>query len=58
MSGPTFQASWNPKRQAVTYRIGKEGVRDRFLLFSIEDIRQLQTMIDEAVKGTDVSATG
>lgn len=53
MSRPTFQSSWNPKRQQVTYRIGKAGT-SAFLLFGADDIAELHRMLTEATKGTDV----
>jgi hypothetical protein len=54
---PTFQTSWNPRRQEVTYRIGKQDT-PAFLLFGADDIAELQRMITEATKATnDVAVT-
>jgi hypothetical protein len=47
---PTFQMSWNPKRQQTTYRIGKQGTT-AFLLFGAADIVELHRQITEAMKG-------
>jgi len=48
---PTFQTSWNPKRQEVTYRIGKQGTT-AFLLFGADDITELHQQLIKAMKGT------
>lgn len=53
MSRPTFQTSWNPKRQEITYRIGKQGT-SAFLLFGADDIAALHAMLTEAMKGNSV----
>ena len=57
MSAVTFDARWNPKRQQVTYRIGKQGT-SAFLLLGDDDIAELRHQIDQATKGADnASAT-
>jgi hypothetical protein len=52
MSAVTFDARWNPKRQQVTYRIGKQGT-SAFLLFGADDIAELRSQIDQATKGAE-----
>lgn len=49
-SGPTFGSKFNPKRGEVTYRIGKEGT-SAFLLFGMNDLIELRTFIDSAIRG-------
>lgn len=46
---PVFTRNWDPRRQAVCYKIALEGTH-RFLLFSEDSMNDLLTQI-EAVKG-------
>jgi hypothetical protein len=52
MSAVTFEARWNPRRQQVTYRVGKRGT-SAFLLLGADDITELRNQIDKATRGTD-----
>jgi hypothetical protein len=57
-SKPTLQSSWNPKRQEVTYRLSKEGLKNVFLLLGAEDLKDLRALIDLAIKGHHDRAAG
>jgi hypothetical protein len=46
----TVQTSWNPRRQEITYRIGKQGT-NAFLLFGADDIADLHRQLTKAVEG-------
>lgn len=45
----TLDSKWNPKRRAITYRIGKKGT-NAFLLLSAEDLPGLYEMLGEFVE--------
>lgn len=53
MNPPTLTSSWNPKRGEVTYRIGKEGLKNVFVLFGQEELEQLHSMIGAAIRGKE-----
>lgn len=46
----TFSSKWNPKRQEVTYRLGKRGT-SVFLLLGADDIAELHRQITKATEG-------
>jgi hypothetical protein len=48
---PTLDSSWNPKRSEVTYRIGKQGLKNVFLLMGVEDLEELHSLIGKAIEG-------
>lgn len=52
MSVVTFSAKPNPKRNGeTTYRIGKSGT-SAFLLFGVDDVRELHKLLGRALEGT------
>ena len=48
---PTVSKGWNHKLDKTTWRIGKAGVRNQFLLFGNEEIDELYALLTEAIKG-------
>lgn len=53
MNEPTLQSQWDPKRGAVSYRVGKQGVKNLALYLSLDDLVQLRDLINRAIRADD-----
>ncbi len=54
---PTLKVSLNPKTQQLTYRVGKAGFHNHFLLYGQDEIRELFRLMDEAGVGRHENAS-
>jgi hypothetical protein len=50
---PRLESYWDPKRQAVAYKVSITHT-SKYLLFTEDTLRDLQSQIGEALKGTSV----
>lgn len=51
---PIVESYWDAQRSRVSYKVSITQTT-KFLLFSEDTLRELQSQITEALKGTDVS---